>query len=359
MIRVAHVISATGTYGGERFVPALAHAQRAAGIDALVVTGCSRHDVVSLARRLRALRPEIVHTHLAHAKHWGRLAALLTGVPHIVHTEHANDFRSPLPLRLLSRFLHARTDRVVAFTQAQAQRIAKYERVPLDRIVIIPNGIDTDELESCRRDSARAALGIEPEICMILCVGRLDAVKRYDRALEALALLPQSANVHLFIAGDGRLREQIRRYASERGVADRLHLLGYRNDVPRLLSAADVVLNTSESEGMPLSLIEALCSGIPVVSTPWPGAGQFLAGSARVTADSRPESIAATLQAALSDARQSTPLDDLRERFSIGRVAAKHASLYAEVLGREQAQHASPTPSSVAPDGLPPLEPRY
>lgn len=334
-MRVAHVISQTGTYGGERFVPALVQAERAAGIDACIVTGCSRKRIFALAQTLRDLRPDIVHTHLAHAKYWGRIAAILAGVPHIVHTEHGNDFRAPLPLRAIGRALQFRTDRVVALTRAQATRIARYERIPFEKIAIIANGIELGTLQSAGSGAARAELGGTDGGRIVLAVGRLDAVKRYDRAIESLALLPRSANVHLSIAGDGRERSRLARIAAERGVGDRVHLLGYRDDVPALLGAADVVLNTSESEAMPLSLIEALCSGVRVVTTPWPGAIEIFAADAAVVPDFQPQSIAVALETALdAGALPAQRVSALRERFSIDRAAASYAAVYAELDDR-------------------------
>jgi glycosyltransferase involved in cell wall biosynthesis len=352
VIRVAHVISHTGTYGGERFVPALERAQRTAGIDALVITGCSRNRILALSSVLRGLRPDLVHTHLAHAKYWGRIAAILAGVPHIVHTEHGNDFRVPLALRPIRALLHARTDRVVALTHAQALRIATYEGVPSEKIAIVPNGIEVGQLQDADRRVARERISSEAGLRIILAVGRLDPVKRYDRAIEALALM--RADVHLYIAGEGRDRERLVQIAIERGVAERVHLLGYRTDVPALLSAADVVLNTSESEAMPLSLIEALCAGVPVVATPWPGATELLGTNAIVADGFESQPIAAAVAAALRGAiPRATPLSQVRERFSIERATALYAAVYAEVLGLVPARHASPPPGSAALDGLP------
>jgi glycosyltransferase involved in cell wall biosynthesis len=350
VIRVAHLVSHTGTYGGERFVLALERAQRAAGIDALIVSGCSRRRIFAIARTLRALRPDIVHTHLAHAKHWGRLAAIIAGARHVVHTEHGNDFHSPLALRLLTRALHAKTECVIAFTGAQAQRIVEAEKVPLRKIAIVPNGIDMRSLHCGDRAAARAALGVSEHISMILCVGRLDAVKRYDRAVEALALLASHEEAHLYVAGDGGMRNAILAHAAQRGIEERVHLLGYRDDVVALLRAADVVLNTSQSEGMPLSLIEASCSGARIVCTPWPGAHEALGEHARIAPGTEPHAIATALQEALKAPWPDAPtVRRAQQRFAIERAAAEYVALYKDVLAHARAGVASSLPSTAAP----------
>lgn len=349
MMRVLHVVSHIGTYGGERFVPALARAQRNAGLDAAIVTICDSPTgggvpIYSLARNgrevafffrlvrlLRDLRPDVVHTHLAHAKHWGRLAAVVAGVPAIVHTEHGNAFDDPWHKRTITRLLHGRTTRIVAFSDLHAARIAEHDGAPAGRIVIIPNGIEFDAVEP-NRDVARASLGIAPSWCAILCVGRLDIVKRHDLAIDALALAPPELDAHLFIAGEGALREALLARARERGVAERVHLLGYRDDVRALLSAADAIVNSSSSEAMPLALLEAMCAGVPIVCTPWPGAAELLAGVGNVAPDFSARALAAALERALKPQarlRAQRATSGARLRFSIAAAGECYATLYA------------------------------
>lgn len=358
-MRVVHVVSHLGTYGGERFVEALVRAQLRAGIAAEIATiydsfepegvrvhSCARapRGIVRgggpafffrLVRLIRRLEPEIVHTHLAHAKYWGRLAAIAAGAPHVVHTEHANAWHASMAKRLLACALNRRTDAIVALTHAQAARLARYDGASPDRIVVIPNGIEpvpSDRLSENERESTRRALGVPPGARLILCVGRLEPVKGYDRALEALALLP--ADHHLAIAGEGSLRETLLAQAGTLGVRDRVHALGYRDDTSTLLACADLVLNTSRSEAMPLSLLEALWVGVPVVATPWPGASEVL-GAARVAEGSCAREIAASVTRAL---RAPSPdrwdVENVREAISIDTAARRYAALYADIVHR-------------------------
>ncbi len=345
-MRVVHVVSEIGTYGGERLVEALARAQRRIGIDAVVLAiyeparvpedlpilsaGRRRNGARArgggpafffrLVHLLRALRPDVVHTHLAHAKHWGRLAALFARARCVVHTEHGNAFDEGALKRGLTRLLHRGTARVCAFSQVHAQRIAQHEGVASDRLAVIPNGIELDALR-VRRSRDRTTRSI-------LAIGRLEPVKGYDGAIEALALLPPE--IHLTIAGEGSARESLVRQAKRLGVGERLHLLGYRRDVMTLLGETDLVLNTSHSEAMPLSLIEALCAGARVVSTPWPGAQELARHGARLSHDFSPASIARAIETALGEAPPSgEQVAAAREHFSIERVALEYAGLYA------------------------------
>jgi glycosyltransferase involved in cell wall biosynthesis len=377
MSRVVHIVSHIGTYGGERFVAALVRAQRAAGTNAGILTiydspSLEGVDVYSAGRRrayapgggfgfffrlvklLQRLEPDIAHTHLAHAKYWGRLAALAARIPHLVHTEHSNDFTASLPRRALTRLLHARTERVVAFTQAHAQRIVRYEGVSPERLTVIANGIESVPAGGDRQ-SARSALGIAPASHAIFFIGRLDPVKSPMRAIAALALFPLERNVHLYFAGNGPLREAMREYARRLDLVDRVHVLGYRSDVGTLLSAADAVINTSESEAMPLSLIEALCAGLPVICTPWPGARELLKDAGSVADSFEPAAIACRLEAVLRPTVRAAPeaTQALRERFSITRAALQYSALYEELLQPDRVRHASPIPSRPELSGLP------
>jgi glycosyltransferase involved in cell wall biosynthesis len=365
-MRVVHVVTQTGTYGGERFVPALARAQRNLGIDARIITiydsppapdlpqaSCGRHGLAAtgggfaflfrLLVALRSAKPDIVHTHLAHGKFWGRLAAVAAGAGCIVHTEHSNEFSASLARRIATRVLHRRTAVVVALTHAHAERIAQYEAVPKSRIVVVPNGVDATEPASGRVDECRRALGLAAPSRIVLVLGRLDAVKQPLRALAAWAALAPRFRSELCFAGDGPLRGEINAIAEQQGLANRVHLLGYREDVPMLLRAADVVLNSSDSEAMPLSLVEALCAGVPVVSTPWPGAAELL-GPESLSADFSPTALSSALERVLDrgDARPERERGEARDRFSMARTAKAYKGLYEQLC----ASRRNPVPKS-------------
>lgn len=376
-MRVLHIVSHVGTYGGERFVPALAAAQRRAGLDAHVATlydgPASRATMevplhsagrtyagrakgggflffFRLLRLIRQLRPDVVHTHLAHAKHWGRLAAMIAKVPTIVHTEHANAFREPPLKKTLARILHRRTAAVVAFSHAHAQRVAAHDGVAPDRIAVIPNGIEVNA-RALDRNAARARLHVAAGQHVVLSAGRLDSVKRHDLAIDALALLSRGLDAQLFIAGDGPLRDALLARARERRVEARLHLLGYRADVGALMAAADVALNSSESEAMPLALLEAMCAGVPIACAPWPGAAELFAEVGQIASDASAAALAAAIVSALRPeallrARAAMPL--ARETFSIDATAARYAALYRSLTpdgGRSPSANRSEVPA--------------
>ena len=161
-MRVLHVVTNLGTYGAERFAGSLAERVAALGDEVAVMAiapsppgaACAvpllevgrrgRYDVSFLPRMIAMMRryaPDVVHTHMHHGKYWGRLAAVVAGVPAIVHTEHNSEFGAPRAFRPVARALAARTAAFVAFSRTHRAALAADEGIPLERIAVIPNGI--------------------------------------------------------------------------------------------------------------------------------------------------------------------------------------------------------------------------
>jgi glycosyltransferase involved in cell wall biosynthesis len=372
-MRVMHVAADLGTYGAERFVAvlleslgpepdlalaALTLARARSGDAPLAVARFSagrsgRYDLSFLGRlagAMRAWRPDLVHTHTHAGKYWGRLAAILAGVPAIVHTEHNSEFGAPAPFRPLNRLLLRRTDAVIAVSAAQRDRLIAEERIAPERIAVIPNGIPLRPPDPAARERARAQLAAAPGELLVVSVGRLSAVKNQALAIEALALLPTAAR--LVLIGEGRDRDLLVQLARERGVAERVTFLGYRADAAALVAGADVALLTSRNEAMPLAAIEAMLAGTPVVSTPWRGAAEMLGTGARsvVSAGFSAAATAIAIRVVLDDpaaasARAERAQEFARAEYDIAVTARRHAALYREVIARKR----SANPAITAP----------
>ena len=140
------------------------------------------------------------------------------------------------------------------------------------RIATVYDGVTLDEAPM-ERAEARAALGLPVDAPVVGAVARLSAQKRFDRLLAAVSLMP---GVHLALAGEGELESSLRAQTAELGLGDRVHFLGFRTDVARVLSALDVFAITSDREGMANAMLEAMAAGVPVVSTPVSGADEAL-----------------------------------------------------------------------------------
>lgn len=228
-----------------------------------------------LVALMRRLRPHVVHTHTAKAGAVGRAAAILAGVPLVVHTYHGHVLRgyfSPAKTavyRAIERGLAWRTDRLLAVTTRVADELialgvgtaAQYRAVPL--------GFDLAPLLAAegRRGELREELGLG-DAPLIGIVARLVPIKAHSVFLAAAARVrAQIPAARFLIVGDGELRPTLEQQTAALGLADAVHFLGWRADIDRLYADIDVVALTSRNEGSPVALIEAMAAGVPVVST--------------------------------------------------------------------------------------------
>jgi glycosyltransferase involved in cell wall biosynthesis len=224
--------------------------------------------IASLVTEMRRFRPHIVHTHMAKAGTLGRTAAVLARVPVRVHTYHGHllyGYFSPGKTRLVvaAERLSARLcDRLVAVgTRVRDELVAA--GVGRDgQYVVVPPGTTLGPLPD--RASARMALGVPGEEPVVAFVGRLTRIKRPDRLVSvARELCRRVPGVRFVICGSGDATAEVEAAAGELP----LRMVGWRSDVETVYAAADLVLLTSDNEGMPVSLIEAGMAGVPVVAT--------------------------------------------------------------------------------------------
>jgi glycosyltransferase involved in cell wall biosynthesis len=238
------------------FEPALFHLRRA--LDWRCLTG--------LVRLLRERGVDVVHSHEFTMAVYGAAAARWLGIPHLVTLHGGLDFAARFRRRAAIRWALRNSRHVVAVSEPTRVRLCEALGLPAARIEVVPNGIRFEPGERCR---VRTELGLADDEALFLAVGNLYPVKGHIVLLEALSILLDEgfSRWRLVIAGRGGEEEALRRYACEKGFADRLHLPGYRADIPDLLAAGDVYVMPSLSEGLPLALIEAMFAGAAIVAT--------------------------------------------------------------------------------------------
>jgi glycosyltransferase involved in cell wall biosynthesis len=235
---------------------------------------------IRLAGLIRRERPQILHTHTAKAGTVARVAALLAGSrrpPIVVHTFHGHvlrgyfgPFRS-LFFRLLEWWLATRTTALVAVSPQVRDDLVALRVAPRERFVVIRLGIELEERVAAEQDGrleSRRYLGIPGDRFAVGWIGRMTAVKRTDDVLLAFKRLRDSGvDACLCMVGDGPDREQLERRAHELGVIRDTLFLGYQEDVAPFYAAFDALVLSSGNEGTPVSAIEALAAGRPVVAT--------------------------------------------------------------------------------------------
>jgi glycosyltransferase involved in cell wall biosynthesis len=191
--------------------------------------------------------------------------------PPVLFTEHGRLFPDyPRPKRLAAnRVLLGRRDRVVAVGQAVRQALIDNEGIPSHRVEVIYNGIDMAAFSAGGdRKALRRELGLGADDLVLLQVARLDPYKDHATALRTVEIVARvRPEARLVLIGEGSEEAMIRGMVRERGLEPNVRLLGLRTGVARLLPVADLFLLTSITEGIPVTLIEAMASSLPVVGT--------------------------------------------------------------------------------------------
>jgi len=236
--------------------------------------------ILRLAQLIRRERPQILHTHTAKAGAVGRIAALAAGharPPIIVHTFHGHVLRGYFDpvraygFRLLERWLATKTTTLIAVSPQVRDDLVHLGVAPREKFTVIRLGIELDERISApdgARAETRRLLGVPQDAFVVGWIGRMTGVKNTDQVLAALKLLrDRGVDAYLCMVGDGPDRERLERRAHDLGVVKRCLFLGYQEEVARFYAAFDGMILTSVNEGTPVSAIESLAAGRPVVAT--------------------------------------------------------------------------------------------
>jgi glycosyltransferase involved in cell wall biosynthesis len=292
--------------------------------------------VSRLADHLRSHTYDLVHVHLFPSQLWVALAARISksGAP-LVTTEHnAYSGRRPGRYQLIDRWMYSHYQQVACVSQASADAFRK--RLPHfeGRIRKCINGINPDGLESRNPEDKPALFSLPSRCAVILSVGRLERVKDHRTTIHALSLVPE---VQVFIAGAGSMLRELQEFSRDLGVGDRVHFMGQRDDVPRLMAAADVFVQSSLFEGAPIATLEAMASGLPVVASGAPGLVEMVGAAGLLFDVGDYERLAAHLTSILHSGSEWTRVADAcknrAQSFDIDRTVDCYERFYRESLG--------------------------
>ena len=305
-----------------------------------------------LWKMLRRLKPDLVQTY-----NIGTLdvapAAWFAGVPRVVHAEHGRDVADPdgtnrryLAMR---RWLQPFIARYVAVSADLESWLRERVGIAPAKVACIPNGIDIERYAGTAGSrELRPLLGAfaPPGTLVVVNVGRLDPVKNQAGLIAAFKLLcdgspATAARLRLVVVGEGVCRDALETQIARLGLHDQVRLLGDRKDVPEILTECDVFALSSVAEGIPLTLLEAMAAGLPIVATRVGGVGEVVVDGVTGTLvePGNPAALAQALRGYMEDALRRGQHGDagrqrVEQRFSLAAMLAGYTSLYDEVLAR-------------------------
>jgi glycosyltransferase involved in cell wall biosynthesis len=303
-----------------------------------------------LIMRMRALKPDIVHTWLYHADALGGMAARLAGVKKIAWClrngkmdKSFSFFSRKIGLSLcalLSRFI---PDKIVSCSQSAMYIHAKIG-YPMRKMVLIPNGFDLTRYKPdiSVKAKLRAELGVDAQTPLVGMFARLHPMKNHLGFLEAASLLLRSIpGVHFVLVGAGVDENNtiLVEMAARNGIRDKVHFFGLRKDVPWIMGGVDIVVSSSSSgEAFPNVLGEAMASGVPCAVTDVGDSAYIVGDTGEVVAPGDMPSLAVAIEKLLrfSPMERTALGERARERvqsmFEIGEVTLKYEAFYRELL---------------------------
>ena len=218
---------------------------------------------VKFARLIKKRKVNIVHAHNSTAWFYSVFACLISKVP-LIYTEHDRSFPTPLHLKLLHYFF-GKCSKVIAVSKAVKEDLERFEKIK--DIEVIVNGIDASLFCPATYKEKlfyKKELGFGYDDIVMINVGRMDKLKNQAIILDVLKEIKE---VKLILVGDGENRRAVEEKAKSLGLEDRVLFLGKRTDVNRLLRGADIFIFPSLTEGLPLAVIEAMASGMPIIAS--------------------------------------------------------------------------------------------
>lgn len=288
-----------------------------------------------LNRLITTLKPDVIHTHQYAMKYV--FPSVLQARRVMVHTVHSlADKELNRRDQVIQNFTYRRGVMPVAIAEEVAAGVEKIYEV---RPAVIPNGVDIEGIRASAslREQNRQAFGWRPEDVVMVSIARLSAPKDHATLLTAFAQATQMApNLRLALVGDGALRSELEAQSRALNLESRVAFLGVQADIPGILAAADAKILSSDYEGNPLSVMEAMAAGKAVVASRVGGIPQlisherdgllFTAGDSSSLAGYIARLSRADERARLGDAAQMTAA----EKFSLSEMAERYLTLYAQ-----------------------------
>ena len=222
---------------------------------------------MKVAAVFRKLKPDVIHTHNTQPFIEGTIAAVMTGVKRVIHTDHARIFPDKRRYMLMEWLLSHFVEKVVGVSEHTTKSLNKYEHISEKKLTTIVNGIEYESI-SVNIELKKKTLSLPSNCLVIGAAVRLSEQKGLHYVIEVLPdLIKNYPHIEMVIAGDGPLRMQLQVRAKELKIDKKVHFIGPRLDVLELLQVFDIYVLPSLWEGLPMIILEAMASGCPVIAT--------------------------------------------------------------------------------------------
>jgi glycosyltransferase involved in cell wall biosynthesis len=296
----------------------------------------------SLVREIRVFKPHIIHTHTAKAGFLGRFASLLSLHPTIrIHTFHGHLLEGYFGK--VGRFVIIQIEKFFSYTTDYLLAVGSKVREDLlavgignsERFGVMPPGLGISRLPD--RQQSREEFDIPVNSLQCAMIGRITMIKRPDRFLDLVdEMVKRKSNLEFLLVGEGDLLEECKQRILSENLPVRV--LGWQSEIEKVLAVTDIVVLTSDNEGMPLSLIQAGMAGIPVVTTNVGSVGEVVInGKSGFVTDLEINSLADGLEFLENDEISRTEFGKIAreftlKKFSTDRLVFDHEKLYLDLL---------------------------
>jgi glycosyltransferase involved in cell wall biosynthesis len=292
---------------------------------------------------LRKEKPQILHSFLFHAIFLGRIARKVCKVPIIISSIHSEYIGGFLRNRILE--FTSRLDNVVIIVSQKAkEKMVEAKAISARKTIVIYNGIDINRFkfqDKEKREKVRKALNLKESDKVLISVGRLFRAKGYPYLIEAIKILKkQYPDIVLLVLGKGRKRIELEKQIRGYNLTQNIFLLGRKENVPYYLNASDIFVMSSLWEGLPLSLLEAMVCGLPVVATNVGGIPEivdeghsgFLVESKNSLALAKKISYVLNSSPEIRRKMGEVGRKIVEEKFSLDKMVKNYESLYEKLL---------------------------
>lgn len=356
-MKILHVITSLRTGGAEKLMVDLLPRLKARGLDVDLLlfdgtdtpfrrdieaagirvfdlgTGGSVYSPVRMLKLIPYLRKyDIIHTHNTAPQLFDAAASCLKKAK-LVTTEHggSNRRRSIRGFKVIDKWMYRKYDTIICIADKTKDNLLEYLSIPLGSVVTINNGIDVARYASA--ETSPELEGIAPGSRKIIMVAGFRWEKDQDSLIRSLKHLP--SKFHLFLVGDGVRRPELEALATHENLADRVHFLGLRTDVPQLLHAADYVVMSSHFEGLSLSSVEGMSVDKPFLASDVDGLREVVKGAGVLFPHGDSKALANEIMALEnSPQKYSSVANACRKRadqFDISKMVESYARYYDKI----------------------------